>query len=89
MFATQRLVRDIYRDSTDPGAAYVLESGARLPQRRTLVDLFDKFAGLLLVLQGAKDPLNDAVARAKGIEALCEKVRLKSAEDLESVRPHL
>ncbi|KAJ8902471.1 hypothetical protein NDN08_006875 [Rhodosorus marinus] len=64
---TNELVKDIYRDSTDPGAAYVLESGRRLPSRRTLIDLFKGYTGPLLVLTGSKDPLNDASARARNI----------------------
>eukprot|EP00189_Rhodosorus_marinus_P011533 CAMPEP_0184739830 /NCGR_PEP_ID=MMETSP0315-20130426/2755_1 /TAXON_ID=101924 /ORGANISM="Rhodosorus marinus, Strain UTEX LB 2760" /LENGTH=462 /DNA_ID=CAMNT_0027209003 /DNA_START=587 /DNA_END=1975 /DNA_ORIENTATION=- len=67
---TNELVKDIYRDSTDPGAAYVLESGSRLPSRRTLIDLFKGYTGPLLVLTGSKDPLNDASARARRIGVL-------------------
>lgn len=69
-----RLVRNIYRDSTDPGATYVLESGARLPQRRTLEELFAVYRGPLLLLQGMKDPLIDADARAKAIKAAYDEV---------------
>ena len=69
-----RLASDILRDSLDPGALNVMASGAKLPPPRTLNELFVEYAGPVLVLQGVQDPLNDAKARADGMERIGAKV---------------
>lgn len=48
-----------------------------LPRPRPLSYLVGQvFGGPTLVLQGAKDPLNDAVGRARLLEQLCPNVEV-------------
>jgi len=58
------LAANILRDSCDPGASEVIAAGGKLPTPRSCDGLFADFGGPVLVAQGAKDPLNDAPARA-------------------------
>ncbi len=52
-----------------------------LPKPRPLNHLVaDLYAGPTLVLQGAKDPLNDAVARANAIQGSCPNAALHLLE---------
>jgi hypothetical protein len=72
---TKVLVDDIYRDSLDEGAEFVMIAGSKLPEPRTANELLGAehgndgsegegmFPGPVLVLQGTSDPLNDAVGR--------------------------
>lgn len=65
-----KLAKYILRDSRDPGAANILGSGGKLPPPVSLNALFQQFGGPVLLVQGAKDPLNDAVSRAKLIASI-------------------
>ena len=55
---------DILRDSLDPGAADVMAAGSKLPPPVAMNTLLYQYSGPVLVAQGAKDPLNDAVSRS-------------------------
>ena len=71
------LGQEIGRASADPGALGVFRSVFYLPKPRALNYLVSEaFRGPVLVLQGAKDPLNDAVGRAKEIERLCRNAQV-------------
>lgn len=71
------LGQEIGRASADPGALGVFRSVFYLPKPRALNYLIsDAFQGPVLVLQGAKDPLNDAVGRAKEIDRLCSNAEV-------------
>lgn len=63
------LADEIYRASVDPGAAGVFASVFYLPTPRPINYNIDLFGKPVLVLQGRKDPLNDAEARAEAIAA--------------------
>ncbi len=68
---------EIGRASADPGALGVFRSVFYLPKPRALNYLVSEaFKGPVLVLQGAKDPLNDAVGRAKEIDRLCSNAEV-------------
>lgn len=71
--ADDRQVRNIMRDSRDPGAIDVFVAGAKLPPPAPANELFQAFGGPALVLQGMKDPLNDARTRADGFVAAGKK----------------
>lgn len=64
------LATAIYRDSCDPGAADVIAAGGKLPPPLPFNDLLRQFSGPVLVAQGALDPLNDAVGRAKQLAGI-------------------
>jgi len=81
----ENLCRNILRDSLDPGALAVMISGSKLPPPRTANELLGadfgspkenssvtegKWSGPVLVAQGMKDPLNDAVGRANMFRSL-------------------
>jgi len=71
------LAGEIYRAAGDPGALGVFRSVFYLPRPRALNYLITEgFGGPTLVLQGAKDPLNDAVGRAKEMGRLCPNARI-------------
>jgi len=71
------LGQEIGRASADPGALGVFRSVFYLPKPRALNYLIsDAFQGPVLVLQGAKDPLNDAVGRATEIDRLCSNAEV-------------
>lgn len=71
------LGREIARAAADPGALGVFRSVFYLPPPRALNYLVqDKYGGPCLVLQGALDPLNDAVGRAKQLERTCQNVEV-------------
>lgn len=75
--ADEWLGREIARASSDPGALGVFRSVFYLPKPRALNYLVtDGFGGPTLVLQGAKDPLNDAPGRAKTLQRLCTNARI-------------
>lgn len=61
----ERLTRNIYRDSVDPGAVCVLSAGAKLPPPRSKNELFEEFGGPVLVTQGLKDPLGFGYAKTR------------------------
>ena len=76
--ADQWLGSAIGRAASDPGALGVFRSVFYLPPPRALNYLVqEKFKGPTLVLQGALDPLNDAVGRAKELEDTCSNVQVK------------
>ena len=63
------LAGEIGRAAKDPGALAVFQSVFYMPKPRALdVLLVKEFGGPCLLLQGAKDPLNDARGRAKALE---------------------
>lgn len=71
------LAAEILRASTDPGALGVFRSVFFLPPPRALNWLVaEAFGGPLLVLQGARDPLNDARGRAAALGRLCPRARV-------------
>jgi pimeloyl-ACP methyl ester carboxylesterase len=71
------LAYEITRAAGDPGALGVFRSVFYLPKPRALNYLVaDAFGGPALVLQGALDPLNDAVGRARGLAELCPNARV-------------
>ena len=68
---------EISRASSDPGALGVFRSVFYLPKPRALNYLVsERFGGPTLILQGAKDPLNDAVGRARQLAALCPNAKV-------------
>jgi pimeloyl-ACP methyl ester carboxylesterase len=76
--ADQWLGSAIGRAASDPGALGVFRSVFYLPPPRALNYLVqEKFRGPTLVLQGALDPLNDAVGRAKDLQTTCSNVQVK------------
>ena len=71
------LGKEISRASADPGALGVFRSVFYLPKPRALNYLVSEaFKGPVLVLQGGKDPLNDARGRAKEMERLCRNAKV-------------
>lgn len=82
------LCNSILRDSLDPGALAVMISGSKLPPPRTANELLgasfgsistaieSKWTGPVLIAQGMKDPLNDAVGRANMFQALREDIEV-------------
>lgn len=71
------LGQEISRASSDPGALGVFRSVFYLPKPRALNYLVtEAFGGPTLVLQGAKDPLNDAEGRAKELDRLCGNAKV-------------
>lgn len=71
------LTEEIARAAGDPGALGVFRSVFYLPPPRALNYLVaEVFKGPVLVLQGGKDPLNDAPKRAKEIGRLCPNARV-------------
>lgn len=81
------LVDTILENSLDPGAIYVLMSGATLPPPRTVNELLNAdfggpsdeestFRGPVLVAQGVLDPLNDARDRMERLGALRTNIRV-------------
>ncbi|KAL3142035.1 hypothetical protein ABBQ32_004668 [Trebouxia sp. C0010 RCD-2024] len=76
--ADEWLGQEILRAAADPGALGVFRSVFYLPKPRPLNYLIQElYGGPTLVLQGAKDPLSNAVARAKELEAACRNVRVQ------------
>lgn len=76
--ADEWLGKEIKRASEDPGALGVFRSVFFLPRPRALNYLVSElFGGPTLVLQGAKDPLNDACGRAQTIDRLCENAEIQ------------
>ncbi|GAB4818230.1 hypothetical protein N2152v2_005276 [Parachlorella kessleri] len=71
------LAQEISRAAYDPGALGVFRSVFYLSKPRPLSYVVDVFGGPTLMLQGSKDPLNDAVGRAKQLAELCSNVRVK------------
>lgn len=62
------LASEIGRAARDPGALAVFQSVFYMPRPRALdVLLVNEYKGPTLLLQGAKDPLNDARARAEAL----------------------
>lgn len=62
------LAAEIGRAAKDPGALAVFQSVFYMPKPRALdVLLVKEFGGPCLLLQGAKDPLNDARGRARAL----------------------
>lgn len=75
------LAEEILRAADDPGALGVFRSVFYLPAPRPLNYLVQELFGkATLVLQGAKDPLSNAVQRAKDIEANCQNVTVTLLE---------
>lgn len=71
------LTDEIGRAAADPGALGVFRSVFYLPPPRALNYLVaEVFKKPTLVLQGAKDPLNDAPKRASEIARLCANARV-------------
>ena len=70
------LANEISRAARDPGALGVFRSVFYLPKPRALNYLVNTFGGPTLVLQGAKDPLNNARKRAQEIERLCSNTEV-------------
>jgi pimeloyl-ACP methyl ester carboxylesterase len=71
------LAAEILRASTDPGALGVFRSVFFLPPPRALNWLVaEAFGGPTLVLQGVRDPLNDARGRAAALGRLCPRARV-------------
>ena len=66
------LTREIERASSDDGAFGVFASVFYLPPPRALNQLVNTFGKATLILNGQKDPLNDAAARARDLAALCD-----------------
>ncbi|KAL0021846.1 hypothetical protein WJX77_007187 [Trebouxia sp. C0004] len=76
--ADEWLGQEILRAAGDPGALGVFRSVFYLPKPRPLNYLVqDLFGGPTLVLQGAKDPLSNAVARANGLRDACNNVEVQ------------
>lgn len=76
--ADKWLGEEILRAAADPGALGVFRSVFYLPKPRPLNFLVqDLFGKPTLVLQGAKDPLSNAVARAKELENACSNVEVQ------------
>ncbi|KAL4435621.1 hypothetical protein ABPG77_002584 [Micractinium sp. CCAP 211/92] len=68
---------EIARAARDPGALGVFRSVFYLPPPRALNYLVaDKFGGPALVLQGIKDPLNNAKLRAQELRRFCPNVEV-------------
>ena len=77
-YADEWLGREIRRASQDPKALGVFRSVFFLPSPRPLNYLINElYRGKVLVLQGALDPLNDAVKRAEQIVAACPQTELQ------------
>jgi pimeloyl-ACP methyl ester carboxylesterase len=90
------LCESIRRDSLDPGAIAVMISGSKLPPPRTANELLGadfgsskdgaatvkegKWNGPVLVAQGMKDPLNDAVGRAGMFESLRPNISVEALD---------
>lgn len=75
--ADEWLGKEIARAAEDPGAIGVFRSVFFLPAPRALNYLVSElFRGPTLVLQGAKDPLNDARGRAREIGRLCKNAEI-------------
>lgn len=73
--ADEWLEREIFRAAGDAGAIEVFRAGFYLPPPRALNWLVGSaYRGPVRVLQGAKDPLNDARGRALELQALCDNV---------------
>ena len=67
--ADEWLAAEIGRAARDPGALAVFQSVFYMPRPRALdVLLVKEFGGPCLLLQGGKDPLNDAKGRARALE---------------------
>jgi len=67
---------EIFRAACDSGAAAVFASAFYLPPPTALDALVRRFGGPTLVLQGARDPLNDAPSRAERIGAFCSNAQV-------------
>lgn len=75
------LGQEISRASGDPGALGVFRSVFYLPKPRPLNYLVSEcFGGPTLVVQGIKDPLNDARKRALELGRLCKNVRVEMVD---------
>ncbi|KAK9905885.1 hypothetical protein WJX75_008118 [Coccomyxa subellipsoidea] len=73
--ADEWLAEEIFRAACDPGALAVFRSVFYLPKSLPLNHLVkDLYRGRALVLQGAKDPLNDARGRAQALQDSCPNV---------------
>ena len=76
--ADEWLAAEIGRAARDPGALAVFQSVFYMPKPRALdVLLVKEFGGPVLLLQGAKDPLNDAVARARALGAAVPGIEVR------------
>ena len=72
------LAAEIGRAARDPGALAVFQSVFYMPKPRALdVLLVREFGGPCLLLQGARDPLNDAVARARALGAAVPGIEVR------------
>ncbi|KAK9810106.1 hypothetical protein WJX72_004967 [[Myrmecia] bisecta] len=72
------LAEEILRASSDPGAIGVFRSVFYLPRPRPINYVIqDLWGGPTLVLNGRKDPLNNAVKRAESLQAACSNVEVK------------
>lgn len=71
------LAGEIERAAADPGALQVFASVAYLPPPRSLNALVAQFGGPTLILNGARDPLNDAAERGRRLAALCPNASLQ------------
>eukprot|EP00884_Botryococcus_braunii_P015481 jgi/Botrbrau1/2616/Bobra.145_1s0036.1 len=79
--ADEWLAEEIFRAACDPGALGVFRSVFYLPKPRPLNYLVSQlYRGPTLVLQGARDPLNDAVGRANLICGCCPNAQLRLLE---------
>ncbi|BDA47584.1 probable pheophytinase, chloroplastic at C-terminar half [Coccomyxa sp. Obi] len=73
--ADEWLAEEIFRAACDPGALAVFRSVFYLPKPLPLNHLVrDLYRGRALVLQGAKDPLNDARGRAAALQESCPNI---------------
>ena len=72
------LAQEIGRAAKDPGALAVFQSVFYMPRPRALdVLLVEEFGGPCLLLQGEKDPLNDARARARALAAAVPGIEVR------------
>lgn len=67
---------EIFRAACDSGASAVFASAFYLPPPTALDALVRRFRGPTLVLQGARDPLNDAPSRAERLGAFCSNAEV-------------
>jgi pimeloyl-ACP methyl ester carboxylesterase len=79
------LADEILRAAADPGAAAVFASVFYLPPPRSLGALVQRSGVRTLILNGARDPLNDAVKRGRDLEAECARRGLGAAVRLQLV----
>ncbi|KAJ7515707.1 hypothetical protein O6H91_22G024300 [Diphasiastrum complanatum] len=68
------LLREVLRASYDPGAIAVLESLFYLRAPLPLNFFLDRYDAKVLVIQGAKDPLQNSLQKANMLKAYCKNV---------------